>query len=129
MKKIQINETETDTVKLLQTQNMILAELYNLQISQAKEQHRWELLKGFIHLVPFILLAIALIWVYLQLSSYIATLNTQIGAIKSNFDTLMTVVNQQYQFLTQSFQSVQQSLQNLTPNLDNIGDSIKNILN
>jgi len=101
--------TENQVIELLQKQNQLLTELYNLELSKRKEEKRSQYIHLFIQLIPFLILSLLMLWGY----------SVIMGAVHA--------VNQQYDFLSQGLYSIQTTLKSFVPDFSGVRDSFDSL--
>ncbi|HLG25953.1 MAG TPA: hypothetical protein VI588_04200 [Candidatus Gracilibacteria bacterium] len=121
-------ESSSDVIALLQEQNQLLKQLLDVQKKDTVEQKRREWFMIGLKMLPYILIAGLLLWIYFSVSAYLAELNSQITEIRTNIDGVFKVLSDQYEFLKAGFGKLGDALSAVLPGIGGMAEKVKDAL-
>lgn len=114
------NSASTDIVTLLQEQNRLLSELVTMTKKTEHEEKRRRITNLIIKMIPYIIIMIILIWMYISITSYLASLDQQISQISDKVGGVFTTVNNQFDYIKTAFSNFFGSVKSIVPDMGGI---------
>lgn len=116
-----MNQTHSpDVITLLQEQNKLLTELVSMQKRTDHEEKQRRIIHTIIKMIPYLIITIILIWMYISITSYLASLDAQIGEIKNSVGNVFDTVNDQFTYLKTTMGNFLTSVKSIVPNFSGI---------
>lgn len=117
--------SNNELVTLLKQQNELLRKLYDSQVKLNKAQKQREWLQIGLKLLPFVIVLVVFLWLYLSIMSTLNDLTSQVNGIRESVNSTFGLLTEQFSKMDAYFSSLLNSLKGLFPDLGNFPDLIK----